>query len=126
MVHERRRQHLLGQLEEAALEKPGDDAGILDEIGDFLDQGGVLLQQHAAAEAPRVQLELARDAIAPLAVIEHDEVLGQPRLVFVEAAHLDRPAGAAARRQKAMAVGDGAGLDVLHLRTGRTAACGRW
>ncbi len=37
-------------------------------------------------------LELARDAIAALGVLEDDEVLGQPRLVVVEAADLDRAA----------------------------------
>ena len=51
-----------------------------------------------------------------LAPFEDDEVLEQPRAVFVERAHLDRAAGAAARRQKAVPVGDGAGADILHLR----------
>ena len=38
VVHERRRQHFVRQLEERAVEEAGDDAGILDEVGDFLDQ----------------------------------------------------------------------------------------
>ena len=63
-------------------------------------------------------LELARDAIAALGVLEDDEVLLEARLVFVEAADLDRAAGPAARRQEAMAVGQRARLDVLHQRTG--------
>ena len=78
----------------------------------------MVLQRHAAAEPPRVPLELARDAIAPLRVVEDDEVLLETRLVLVEAADLDRAAGPAAGRQEAMAVGQRARLDVLHLRTG--------
>ena len=85
----------------------------------------MLLQVHAPAEPPRVRLELARDAIAALGVLEHDEVLGQPRLVFVEAADLDRPAGATARRQKAVPVGQRAGLDVLDQRSRRVRGAGR-
>ena len=37
------------------------------------------------------------------------------RAVLVERAHLDRAARAAARREEAVAVGDGAGRDVLDL-----------
>ena len=85
----------------------------------------MLLELHAAAEPPRVHLELARDAIAALGVIEDDEVLGQPRLVLLEAADLDRAAGAAARREEAMAVGQRARLDVLHLRAGGVRRRGR-
>ena len=78
----------------------------------------MLLQRHPPAEAPGVPLEIARDAIAPLRVLEDDEVLLEARLVFVEAADLDRAAGPAARRQEAVAVGQRARLDVLHQRTG--------
>ena len=53
----------------------------------------MILQVHAAAEPARVHLELAGDAIARSAWLEDDEVLGQPRLVLVEAATLiARPA----------------------------------
>ena len=38
MVNQRRRQHFLRQLEERGAEEAGDDAGELDEVGDFLDQ----------------------------------------------------------------------------------------
>ena len=77
----------------------------------------MLLQRHPSAEAPGVPLEVARDAIAALGVLEDDEVLLEARLVFVEAADLDRAAGPAARRQEAVAVGQRARLDVLHQRT---------
>ena len=66
MMDQRRRQHFLRQLEERRAEEAGDDAGELDEIGDLLDQRRVLLERHAAAEPARVQIEIARDAIAPL------------------------------------------------------------
>ena len=45
----------------------------------------MILELDAAAQPARVHLELARDPIAPLGVVEDDEVLGQPRLVLVEA-----------------------------------------
>ena len=76
----------------------------------------------AAAAAARLGIELARDAIVPLAALEDDEVLGQPLAVVVEALDLDRAAGAAAGRQEAMAVGDRARADVLHQRALRAAA----
>ena len=47
VVHERRRQHFLRQLEKAAVEEAGHDPGELDEIGDFVDQRGVLLELHS-------------------------------------------------------------------------------
>ena len=78
----------------------------------------MLLQLDAPAEPARVHLEVARDPVAALGVLEHDEVLGELRLVLVEAADLDRAAGAAARREKPVAVGQRARLDVLHLRSG--------
>ena len=115
-----------GSARNAAIEEAGHDAGILDEIGDLVDQRGVLLAGATRPpQPPRVRLELARDAIAALRVIEDDEVLGEPRAVLVEAADLDRAAGAAARRQEAMAVGQRAGLDVLHQRTGGVRRRGR-
>ena len=43
-------------------------------------------------------------------------MLGQPRAVVVEGPDLDRAAGASARRQEAMPVGDRAGRHVLHQR----------
>jgi hypothetical protein len=51
----------------------------------------------------------------PLAALEDDEVLEKPRAIFVERADLDRASGPAARREKTVSVGDGAGRDVLHL-----------
>ena len=121
MMHERRRQHFFRQREEPGVEEAGDDRRILDEIGDLFDQRRVLLQVHAPAEPARVHLELARDPVAPLGVLEDDEVLGQPRLVLVEAADLDRSSGAAARGEEPVAVGQRARLDVLDLRAGRAA-----
>ena len=108
MMHERRRQHFLRQHEERGIEEAGDDRRELDEIGDLFDERGVILDVHAAAKAAGVHLQVAGDAIAALGVIEDHEMLGQPRLVFVEAADLDRPAGAAAGREEAVPVGQGA------------------
>jgi hypothetical protein len=48
------------------------------------------------------------------AALEDDEVLEQPRAVFVERPHFEGAPGTAARRQKAMAVGDGTRRDVLN------------
>src|SRR5207244_9266962 len=69
----------------------------------------------ATAEAQDLRVELAGDLVVALAALEDDEVLEQPRAVLVERPHLDRPARAAAGRQKSVAVGDGAGRDVLNL-----------
>ena len=55
-----------------------------------------------------------RDAIAPLGVLEHDEVLRQPRAIFVEAPHLDGSTGAAAGGQEPMAVRQRPRFDFLH------------
>ena len=54
--------------------------------------------------------------LVALAALEDDEILGQALAVIVEALDLDRAAGAAARGQEAVAVGDRAGADVLHQR----------
>ena len=125
VVHERGRQHLLRQREKRAIEEPGDDARELDEVGDLVEQPLMLLQRHPAVEAPGVALEIARDAIAALRVLEDDEVLLEAQLVFVEAADLDRAAGPAAGRQEAVAVGQRARRDFLHQRTRRRSPRGR-
>ena len=78
----------------------------------------MILQVHAAAEPAGVHLEVAGDAVAPVGVTEDDEVLGQPGLILVEAANLDRSAGAAARRQEPVAVGQRTRFDVLDLGSG--------
>ena len=59
----------------------------------------------APATAARFGVELARDAIVPLAAIEDDEVLGEPLAVIIEVLDLDRAPGPPARRQEAMPVG---------------------
>ena len=73
----------------------------------------VVLQWNAAAQTPRVHVQVTGDAVATFGMLEHDEMFGQPRLVFLEAANLDRTARAAARGQKAVTVGQRPGLDVL-------------
>ena len=107
VVNHRRRQHFLGELKELDREVPGDDRRVLDEVGHFLQQRRVRRDQtaDAAAQPARVRLELAPDPRLALGAVEDDEVLEQPRLVVLERLDLDRPPGAAARRQKAMAVG---------------------
>ena len=90
VMHERRREHFFGKDQEPGVEEAGDDRRVLDEVGHLFDERGVILQVHAPAEPARVHLEVARDPVAPLGVIEDDEMLGQPRLVLVEAADLDR------------------------------------
>jgi hypothetical protein len=98
------------------------------EVRHFVEQAMMVFQGHAPVEPPRVSLEVARDPIAPLGVLEDDEVLLEARLVLFEAADLDRAAGPAARRQETMAVGQRARLDVLHQRAGgvRRPADGEW
>ena len=63
----------------------------------------------AALQPLRLGVELAGDLVVPLAALEDDEVLEQPGAILVERADLDRAAGAAARRQEAVAVGHRAG-----------------
>ena len=126
VMHERGRQHFLRQLQEAALEEAGDDAGELDQVGDLVDERRLLAQVDAAAQLPRLGFQLARDAIAALGVIEDDEVLRQARPVLVEGPHLDRPPGASARGEEAMAVGHRAGRDRPAPACPRRSASGRW
>jgi hypothetical protein len=57
--------------------------------------------------APRFDVELADDPVVALVAIQDDEVLGETLAVVVEALHFDGTAGAAARREEAVAVGDG-------------------
>ncbi len=125
VMHERRRQHFFRQDEEPGIEEAGDDRRVLDQVRDFLDERGVILQVHAAAEPAGVHLEVAGDAVAAVGVAEDDEVLGEPGLILVEAADLDRAAGAAARGQEPVAVGQRTRFDVLHLRTRRRRRRGR-
>src|SRR5205807_9847699 len=104
------------ELEELERERAADDRRILDEIGHLAQQTGFAAgAAHAALEAQGLGVELARDLVVTVAPRQDDEILEQPRTIFVERPDLDRPARAPARREKAMAVGDGAGRDVLHL-----------
>ena len=105
VVHERRRQHFVRERRGTRSRRSRPQRRETRQVGDLLDSAACSLRWHAAAEPPRMRFELARDPIAPLGVARDDEVLGEARLVFVEAAHLDRPAGAAARGEEAMAVG---------------------
>ena len=127
MMNQRRRQHFVGQLEEFVREGAGDDRRVLDEVGNFVKQTGVAVDDaaDAALQPLRLRVELARDLVVPLAALENDEVLEQPRAIFVERSHLDRAAGAAAGRQEAVAVGDRAGRDILHLRRSARPRSGR-
>ena len=113
MVDERRRQYLVRQLEERRRVEARDDSGELHQIGHFLHERVVVLQWNPPAQSPRVQVQVTGDAVATFGMLEHDEMFGQPRLVFLEAADLDRTARAAARGQKAVTVGQSAGLHVL-------------
>jgi hypothetical protein len=114
VVHQRRHEHFLRQRQERAVEEAGDDGRVLDEVGDFVDERGVLLDLHASTQPPRVHLERADDPVSPLGVIEDDEVLLEPGFVLLEAAYLDRSPGAAAGRKEPVAVRQSAGRDVLH------------
>jgi hypothetical protein len=118
MMHERRRQHLMREREKRAIVEAGHDPGILDEIGDLLDERRVFLQVHTSTQAACMRLELARNPIAALVVAEHDEVLRQARLILIEAADLDRPSGPATRCEKPVAIGQRPGFHVQHLRPG--------
>ncbi len=120
VMHEGRREHFFGKDQEPGVEEAGDDRRILDEVRDLFDERGMILQVDAPAEPVRVHLEIARDPVAPVGVAEDHEVLGQLRLVLVEAADLDRTSCAAARRQKPVTVGQRARLHVLDRRSGRS------
>ena len=117
MMNQRRRQHFLGQLEELERERAGDDRRILDQIGHFEQQPDSLWTVRLTRPCRRCALASSSRAIllCRSAALEDDEVLEQPGAVLVERSHLDRAARAAARRQEPVAVGDGAGRDVLHL-----------
>ncbi len=125
MMHERGREHFFGQHEKPGVEEAGDDRRVLDEIRDLLDERGVILERYASTEPARVNLELARDAVAAIRVREDDEVLRQLGLVLVEAADLDRSSRAPARRQEPVPVRQRARLDVLDQRSAGAADCGQ-
>jgi hypothetical protein len=63
VMDQRGRQHFLRQFEERTLEEAGDDPGILDEVGNFIEQRGMLAQVNTSAELARFGFELARDPI---------------------------------------------------------------
>ena len=117
MMNQRRRQHLIRQLEELEREGAADDRGVLDEIGHLVEESG--LGAGAAADAPLqalcLRVELAGDLVVALAALEDHEVLEQPRAVLVERPDLDGPPRASARRQEAVSIGDRARSDLLHL-----------
>ncbi len=122
MMDERRREHFLGQLQELGAECAGHDRREFDQIRNFLEQRhGLrqLLEQRAAADAPRLRLEVAHDPIAAIDPREHHEVLGELLAVLVETADLDGAARPAARGEKPMPVGHRARRHVLDARTRR-------
>ena len=86
MMNQRRRQHFLGSSRNSRAKVPATTAGILDQVGHFLEQRRVLAVDGGTRPPSRraLRLELARDPVAPLGVLEDDEVLGQPRAVLVE------------------------------------------
>src|SRR4029453_8859819 len=79
MMNERGREHFVGQVEKAEVVEPGNDARVLDQIRNLVDQIRVCLEMHAPAESPGVRLELAGDPIAPPPVRSAAGVLRQPR-----------------------------------------------
>ena len=106
MMNHRRRQHFFGQPEEFVGERSRRDDRVLDQIRHLVEHA--LPDQRsrdASATAARFGVELARDAIVPLAAIDDDEVLGEPLAVIVEVLDLHRAPGPPARRQEAMSVG---------------------
>ncbi len=117
VVHERGGQHLGRQPEKGRIEKARDHSRKLHQVRDFVDEGLVLFEGHAAAEAPRMPFEIPCDPVAALRVFQHDEVFLEARLVLVEAAHLDGASGTPARGQEPMAVGERSGMDLLYQRT---------
>ena len=119
MVDERRREHFLRQRQKGAIEEPCDHGRILDEVGDLVDERVMLLEHHAAAQSSRMPLEIAGDAIAPLRVIEDDEMLLETSVVFLEAADLDRASGTPAGREEPVSVGQRPGANLLDLRPRR-------
>ncbi len=122
MMNHRRRQHFLRQLQELDGEMARDDGGVLHEVRHFLQERGMRRHEttDAATEPARMRFQLAPDPRFALRTVEDDEVFEQPGLVVLEGLDLDGAARAAARRQETMAVGLGAGPDVLHVRALRT------
>ena len=117
MVDERCRQHFVRQLEELGRECSCDDRRIFHEVRHFLEQARVGSNgaRHAPLQALRLRVQLARDLVVSLRAFEDDEILQQPRAVFVERSHFDRASRPAARREEAVAVRDGTRRHVLHL-----------
>src|SRR3954453_8565713 len=74
----------------------------------------MLAQRHPAAELSRLQLELARDAIPTLRVLQNHEMFAEPGTVLLERADLDGPSCATARRKERVAVGYRPGGDLLN------------
>ena len=66
VMYQRGRQYFVREVQKAAVEEPGDDSGILDQVGDFVDQCGVLFQLDPRAKPPRVVLEVTADAVLSL------------------------------------------------------------
>ena len=122
MMNQRRRQHLIRQLEELEREGAADHRRVLDEIGHLVEEPGLGAGDaaDAALQALCLRVELACNLVVALAALEDHEVLEQPRAVFVEGPDLDGPPRASARRQEAVSVGHRARRDLLHLtRLGR-------
>src|SRR5438445_693551 len=72
MVNQRRRQHFVGQLEEFRGERAPDDRRVLDEIRDFMQQSRVRVNRpaHAALQALRFRIQLARNLVVALPALE--------------------------------------------------------
>ena len=106
MMNHRRRQHFLGKPEELVGECSRRDDRILHQVRHFVEHAlPDERPRDASAAAARFGVELARDALVPLAAIEDHEVLGEPLAVIVEVLDLHRAPGPPARRQEAMSVG---------------------
>ena len=118
MVDHRRRQHFFGKRQEFRRERAGHHRWIFDEVRDLVEQRRMMRRRTAdpASEAARLRFETSRDPILAFLPIQHDEVLGEPRLVIFKRTHFHGPAGAAARREKPVAVGEGGRDHFLHRR----------
>ena len=119
MMNQRGRQDFFGKIEELVSERAGHDRRVLHQVGDFVEQPRLSMNDAAdpALQPLCLGVELAGDLVVTLFPLEDHEIFEKPRAIFVKRTHLDGPPGAAAGREEAVAVGHGAGAHVLHLRS---------
>ncbi len=118
VMNHRRRQDFFRQRQELRREDAGDDGGPLHQIRHLVQQTRLPRRgpMDTAAETPGMDVQVARNPLAPFFTLEDDEVLEQARLVVVEGLHLHGASRSPARGEEPVPVGGGAGSHVLDER----------